>query len=144
MKDAVLRFQFELGGHEFRTFWLPEKQEWLVVNHAGSFSFKGSENLGMGRVKAHMRKLLTAQYRFLLSNADRVICTINGVSGYLDTFRHSQRKAWARNAVLAKGQSSLKTTLPLSLSCQAASSPAKPCPAMPRQAQPSMALPHGR
>lgn len=98
---AVLRFKFEIGGHEFSVFWLPERVEWLAVNSTGQFSFKGGENLGLGRLKAHMRKLLTAQYQYLLDNADRVIARINGIEGYLNTFRFSERKAWARQAVLA-------------------------------------------
>jgi len=101
MKDGILLHEFELAGHEFRAYWSPSRKVWLLVNSRGQFSFEGPDSLGLGRVKATLKKLMVRQYQYLLQNADRVIARINGVEGYLDTFRFSERKAWARQAVLA-------------------------------------------
>ena len=101
--NAVLLYEFKLGGHGFRAYWLPERKEWLVVNSAGQFSFKASrgEATGEGRLKAHVKMLLSNQYEYLMDNAHRIIARIGSTEGYLDSFPFRVRKKWARQAVLA-------------------------------------------
>ena len=99
--EAVLLHNFKMRGHQFRAFWMPGQSAWFVQNKRAEFDVPGTEDMGLGKVKAALKKVLRKQYRFLLENASRIIVRVNGSDErYLDTLPFRVRKQWAKAAVL--------------------------------------------
>ena len=71
--SAIPLHSFTIRGLEFKAFWMPESKTWFVQNHRVEFDFPGTEDIGLGKVKASLKKVLRDQYRYLLDNASRVI-----------------------------------------------------------------------
>ena len=98
--SAVFLYEFQMCGLEFKAFWMPGQGRWFVQNHRAEFDFPGTDEMGKGRVKAELKKVLRKQYQFLLDNASRVIVRIGSIEGYLDGFPYRVRKQWAKAAIL--------------------------------------------